>query len=101
MKIYEVADAVEKLEDKLYDMKSAKDSARNITKKIKYNNTYSEIIAELGTLAEDNGLKLDEYQIRQVYQAHNNLESEIYELEEVFKDAIRDLRNKIDDMDEE
>jgi hypothetical protein len=101
MKIYEVADRVEQLEDKLYDMKSAKSNARNITKKIKYSNVYSEIVAELGTLAEDNGLELDEYQIRQVYQAQNHLESEIYQLEEIFDDAIRELRNKIDDAEEE
>ena len=35
MKIYEVTDKVEQLEDKLYDMKSAHSSARDITKKIR------------------------------------------------------------------
>jgi hypothetical protein len=46
-------------------------------------------------------LELDEYYERQVYSAKNKLESEIYELEEVFKDAIRDVTNKIDELEME
>ena len=100
-KIYEVADKVEKMKNKLYDKEQALETARSITKDIKYANTHMEIISKLGTLAEEQGLVLDEYQERRVFQVANKLESEIYELEEVFKDAIRDLRNKIDDMEEE
>ena len=101
MKIYEVADKVDQMKDKLYDKEQALELARSITKDIKYADTYMNIISKLSTLAEEQGLVLDEYQERKVFEAANRLESEIYELEEVFKDAIRDLRNKIDDMEEE
>ena len=60
-----------------------------------------EIVSKLSGLAEEHGLELDEYQERQVYQAKLKLESEIFELEEVFKDAIRNIKNKIDELEEE
>lgn len=101
MKIYEVADKVEQMKNKLYNKEQALETARSITKDIKYANTHMEIISKLSTLAEEHGLVLDKYQERRVFEVANKLESEIYELEEVFKDSIRDLRNKIDDMEEE
>jgi len=58
-----------------------------------------EKISKLGGIAEEVGLELDEYQERQVFDAKNKLESSIYELEEVFTDAIRNISNKIDDLE--
>ena len=37
--------------------------------------------------------------INQVYQAKNKLESAIYQLEEDFEEAIRDISNKIDELE--
>lgn len=84
------------LEDKLYDLQSALESARKETKNIKYADMHMEIISSLSNIAEQHGLELDEYNVNQVYRAKNNLESAIYELEEVFEDAIRNIQNKID-----
>lgn len=84
------------LEDKLYDLQGALESARKETKNIKYADMHMEIISSLSNIAEQHGLELDEYNVNQVYRAKNNLESTIYELEEVFQDAIRDIQNKID-----
>ncbi len=70
-----------------------------ITKDIKYVETHGKIVSRLGTLAEEVGLQLDDYNERQVYAAKNQLESAIYELEEVFEDAIRDISNKIDELE--
>ena len=50
-------------------------------------------------MAEEVGLELDNYQESRVLQVHNQLESEIYELEEVFLDAIRDIKNQIDELE--
>ena len=75
--------------------------ARRTTKDIKYVDTHVEIVSKLGNIAEDVGLELDEYQQRKVYEAKNNLESEIYQLEEVFEDAIRDIQNQIDELEYE
>jgi hypothetical protein len=100
-KLHENQQVIDKLEDKKFDLERALEDARSITKTIKYVDTHVEIVSKLGTLAEENGLQLDEYYERQVYSAKNKLESEIYELEEVFKDAIRDVTNKIDELEME
>ena len=89
----------DKLENKLYELESALGMARETTRDIKYVDTHVEIVSKLSGIAEDVGLELDEYQERQVFEAKNKLESEIYQLEEVFEDAIRDLQNKIDELD--
>ena len=89
---------IDKLEDKKFDLENALDSARDITKGIKYADTHMQIILKLGHLAEEHGLEIDEYQEGKVFEAKNKLESEIYQLEEVFEDAIRDISNKIDEL---
>ena len=57
-----------------------------------------DIVTKISTLAEKHGIEIDEYQERKVFEAKNKLESEIYELEEVFKEAIRNIDNKIDEL---
>jgi hypothetical protein len=59
------------------------------------------VIGELESLAEKVGLKLDEYDVRKVYEASNDLESSVYELEAAFEEAIRDIQNQIDDSEYE
>jgi len=100
-KLIENKEELSKLEDKKSDLESALGSAREITKTIKYVDTHVEIVSKLGGIAEEVGLELDEYQERQVFDAKNKLESAIYQLEEVFEDAIRGLSNKIDDIEYE
>ena len=89
---------VDALEDKKFDLERALENAQAITKDVKYVDTYISILSRLDTLAEEHGIKIDEYQERKVFQAKNQLESEVYELEEVFKDAIRSIENKIDEL---
>ena len=99
----EVTEDVSKdqLEDKLFKLELALERAREETRNIKYVDTHVEIVSKLGGIAEDVGIEIDEYQERQVFAAKNKLESEIYQLEEVFEDAIRDLQNKIDELEYE
>ena len=87
---------VEQMENRLYELESALGQAREITRDIKRDDTHINILSKLGVLAEEVGLKLDEYQESRVLQIHNQLESEIYELEEVFEDAINDIKNQIE-----
>jgi len=89
------------MHDKLYDLEAALRSARDITKKIKYADTHMTVIGELESLAEKVGLKLDDYDVRKVYEASNDLESSVYELEAAFEEAIRDIKNEIDDAEYE
>jgi|TARA_R110001592_G_scaffold60714_1_gene184840 hypothetical protein len=100
-KLQENQDVINKLEDKKFDLERALEDARAITKDVKYVDTYISILSRLDTLAEEHGIKIDEYQERKVFEAKNKLESEVYELEEVFKDAIRSVEYKIDELGEE
>lgn len=101
MKISEVftKEALTPAEDKLIDLQSALTQARSITKNIKYVDTHIEILAGLGTLADQHGIELDKYDSDAVLSAKNNLESACYQLEEVFEDAVRDAQNQIDLID--
>lgn len=99
--LHENQQVIDKLEDKKFDLESALGQAREITRDIKRTDIHVEIVSKLGVLAEEHGLQLDEYQERAVFEAKNRLESEIYELESVFEDAIRDITNKIDDLEYE
>ena len=90
--------SIDQLEDKKYELEASLRRAREITKDIKRDDTHINILSKLGTLAEEVGLTLDDYQERVVLQLHNKLESEIYQLEEVFTDAIRDIDNQIDEL---
>ena len=79
----------------------AKEEARDITKAIKYENTTSEIMIGLSGLAEKLGIdekELDYYENR-VREARNQLESAVYEMEEVFEDKYRDVANKIENIE--
>jgi hypothetical protein len=87
---------VQQMEDRLSELEVALGQAREITRDIKRDDTHINILSKLGVLAEDVGLELDRYQESKVLQIHNQLESEIYELEEVFEDAIRDIKNQIE-----
>ncbi len=58
---------------------------------------HMEIIREVENLAEKYNVQIDEYDIDQIYKAKNNLESKIFELEQAFKDKIRNVKTKIDD----
>lgn len=89
------------LEDKLFNLERALEDAREITKNIKYADTHMQILVKLSTLAEEHGLEIDSHQEGKVFEANNKLESEVYELEEVFKEAIRDVEMKIIDSEEE
>ena len=73
----------------------------DITKAIKYENTTSEIMIGLSGLAEKLGIdekELDYYESK-VRDARNQLESAVYEMEEVFADKYSDVRNKIDNLE--
>ena len=106
MKLLDIGESIttekidlEALQSRLYDLEAAQSRAREITKNIKYVDQHMDIIRELEDLAEEVDLQLDDYNVRQVYQAKNNLESAIYELEEAFEDAIRDAQNAVDDAE--
>lgn len=77
------------------------DKARDITKAIKYENTTSEIMVGLSGLAEELGIdekELDYYESR-VRDAKMQLESAIYEMEEVFEEKYKEVAYKIEELE--
>lgn len=89
---------IKQLQDREDALTSALGQAKEINKTMKRDDTHINILSQLGGLAEDVGLELDRYQESQVLQLHNQLESACYELEEVFEDALRDVRNRLEEL---
>jgi hypothetical protein len=75
-------------------MDEAYRQARHITKQIKYDQTVSEIIVGIQMLAEKAGIPEKELQYAEdeVYEASSALESAVYGLDEVFKEALERQR---------
>ena len=97
----EIKAEIKRLEPIADKLEFAQSEARDITKAIKYENTTSEIMIGLGGLADKLGIddrELDYYESR-VREAKMQLESAIYEMEELFDDKYRDVRNKIDELE--
>ena len=97
----EIKAEIERIEPIADKLEFAQSEARDITKAIKYENTTSEIMIGLSGLADKLGIdekELDYYE-RRVREAKMQLESAIYEMEELFDDKYRDVRNKIDELE--
>ena len=97
----EIRAELKRLEPIADKLEFAQQEARDITKAIKYENTTSEIMIGLGGLADKLGIderELDYYESR-VREAKMQLESAIYEMEELFDDKYRDVRNKIEELE--
>ena len=97
----EIKAEIERLEPIADKLEFAQSEARDITKAIKYENTTSEIMIGLSGLADKLGIdekELDYYE-RRVREAKMQLESAIYEMEELFDDKYRDVRNKIEELE--
>ena len=101
---------IEKWEKLTDELTSTVSRVNDETKVIKYNDVPSNIYLKVESIVEE--LKLSdeqkkelesnlEYQVRQVREAINNLESEIYKLVEPFEELQRDAENKKDDFEYE
>ena len=76
--------------------------AQQITRGVKYDDTVNGIIAEIQELAGKLGMdpKSVKWAINDVLEAKNNLESAVYGLDELFKDAWQEEKWKNDDEEE-
>ena len=101
---------IEKWEKITDELTSTVSRVNDETKVIKYNDVPSNIYLKVESIVEE--LKLSdeqkkelesnlEYQVRQVREAINNLESEIYKLVEPFEELQMDAENKKDDFEYE
>ena len=84
-------------------MDEAYRQARHITKQIKYDQTVSEIIVGIQMLAEKAGIPEKELQYAEdeVYEASRALESAVYGLDEVFKEALERQRYDDEELEED
>ena len=98
----EINAEIERLQPIADKLEFAQSEARDITKAIKYENTTSEIMIGLSGLADKLGIdekELDYYE-RRVREAKMQLESAIYEMEELFEDKYSCLLYTSDAADE-
>ena len=86
-------------EDRM-DPASAYQQAREITRQIKYDQTVSDILVQIHMLAEKSGIPEQalEYAVDEVHSASAALESAIYGLDEVFKEAVNNGLDEDSDM---
>ena len=86
-------------EDQLQKLEIGLSQARDITKQIKYNDVANQIVVKIMGLAEELGIPEQEVDMytNDIYRAKRDLESAVYELETIFADRVRELKNKIDD----
>jgi hypothetical protein len=89
---------------KIDELENRKDKLTNlvgevfeITRKIKYLDLMNIDINVQG-IAEDNNINI-KYEMRDVRQALNNLESAIYNLNQPFEDELKSIENKIDEIE--
>jgi hypothetical protein len=88
--------------EKVAQLEAAMKQAQQITRAIKYDDSTTEIIVKIQDLAAKNGIdpKSVKYAISDVYEAKSALESAVYGLDELFKDAWQDAKWKHDDEEE-
>jgi len=87
------------LEKRLQMLETGLKKAQRITSSIKYEPPALGILSQFDILVEEYGLdkKEFEYLASAVHQANNALQSTIYQLDDIFKDAINEIKYKIDD----
>ena len=85
--------------ERLAQLEMAYRQAKEITKDIKYDDTVMGIVSRIQELGQKYNIdpRSIKYAISDVQEAKNNLESAIYGLDEVFKDAYEDLKWRQED----
>jgi hypothetical protein len=95
-----VVEDTSELDRRLYELEAGLREAQTATRAIKYEPPSMSILVEMRTLVEKYKLNVKdfEYLANDVHEAQNHLESTIFKLTDVFKEAVRDVQYKIDDM---
>jgi hypothetical protein len=85
--------------ERLAQLEMAYRQAKEITKDIKYDDTVMGITSRIQELGQKYNIdpRSIKYAISDVQEAKNNLESAVYSLDEVFKDAYEDLKWRLED----
>lgn len=88
--------------ERLAQLEMAFRQAKEITKGIKYDETVNGIIVEIEQLAQKYDIDPEsiKYAVSDVLEARNNLESAVYGLDEVFKDAYQEAKWNQEDQEE-
>lgn len=87
---------IDKLENKKIKLQDLVGDVFEITRKIKYLDLMN-IDIDVQGIAEDNNINI-KYEMRDVRQALNNLEQAIYNLNQPFEDELKNIENKIDEI---
>ena len=98
MSVSEMKENLSKLEKRKFDLELLVSSVNDKTREIKYINTPSDIYIDIESKAEANGVDVS-YEVDQVREAVNKLESAIYELVAPFEDKLRDVELEHDELE--
>ena len=97
-KINEMKQKLNKLEELKFELELLVSSVNDKTREIKYLDTPSNIYIDIESKAEVNGIDVS-YEVDQVRNAVNTLESAVYELVTPFEDKLRDVDIECDDLE--
>ena len=92
---------LDKLENLKWDLEALVGQVNDKTREIKYNDVPSQIYMKVESLAEENGIDMDdmEWEVKEVREKVNAHESAIYELVEPFEEKLRDIENEADELE--
>lgn len=93
-----VKENVSPLKNRMAELESAVKKSQEITKLIKYDDTIQQIISQISELAQQVGIDPSDlkFPIQDVHEAKQKLNAEVYNLEQVFHNAFLDVRNALD-----
>lgn len=88
-------------ESRAYELQSAYQQAKNITKKIRFDNTVNEILTEIELLVDKYNIDKDSFQVAEteVKNAQRQLEAAIYGLDEIFLNAAKVQEDNLSEED--
>lgn len=97
----EVSSKLEQLQQQLNTLIPVYRQVQQITTQIKHNETLMSILTEVQQLAVDNEIDMESYSYQEntILEKARELEEAVYGLDELFKDAIDDIKNKIEELE--
>lgn len=91
---------IRELEKRVSDITDARNRAKSVIKEIRYYTVPTDIVANVKKIGAQVGLEEYKFidQSDQIRNITNSLEAEIYRLDEVFKEELREIHNQLEQL---
>lgn len=94
---------IQQLTQHLSELLAAYRQVQQITRRIKNDDTVSSILSDVSQLASSVDIDVQDFESveSEIFQKARELESAIYGLDEVFKDAVDNVKYRIEELEDE